>query len=81
MVGPAGERVMGPMGSTTANDPLFDAIGRMQRYRKANPDAIVGFPSETESHLWELSLPGEATRAYETMEALLDDNETDEGES
>jgi hypothetical protein len=59
--------------NATEADALNAAVTRMQKFRAANPQAIVGYPTETESGLWELSLPGEATRAYESLGVMLDD--------
>ena len=59
---------MGPY--TKDVDPMFAAITRLHQLQEAHPEAIVTRPSESSSGLWELSLPGRATLAVDSVEKL-----------
>jgi hypothetical protein len=48
-------------------------LARAGKYREDHPEAIITYPSESDSGLWELSLPGRATRVYDSLAALVRD--------
>jgi hypothetical protein len=54
----------------TRTDPLFDDLRWLRGYRGAHPEAIITYPSESPSHLWEVSLPGAATMAFGSIGAM-----------
>lgn len=51
---------------------LARTMNRLAAYRRKNPEVIITPPSQTLSHLWEVSMPGASAMAFDTVERLLD---------
>lgn len=60
------------MGPHTANiDPLFEDLRQLREYRRAHPDVIFTYPSESPSELWEVSLPGASAMSFSGIGPML----------
>jgi hypothetical protein len=46
-------------------------LARAKKFRDDHPEAIITYPSESASGLWELSLPGLATQAFGSLDAMV----------
>jgi hypothetical protein len=56
------------MGPHTQQDPTMQAL---DLYRRIHPEVIITPPEDTPSGLWEVSIPGQSTMAFEDAGAML----------
>jgi hypothetical protein len=57
--------------SQTEGDAMSATLARAKQFREEHPEAIITYPSESASGLWELSLPGQATQAFRSLDAMV----------
>lgn len=53
-------------------DRVFSEIDELQKFRKEHGDVIITYPSETQSGLWEASVPDASTMAFDSIRGMLD---------
>jgi hypothetical protein len=56
------------------SDALRATLARAEQFREEHPEAIITYPTESGSGLWELSLPGQATQAFSSLDAMVSES-------